>query len=145
MAFSGFTCVKSFSLHTLQEPIVWLSIVLFAINQMVERVWKIFIPYVHAYLDDLLCMPIILGLCTQIIQWIHPAKQYYHLSRNHIIISILFFSIVIELIYPFVYPESYTGDLFDVVCYTIGGLLFYQLVALKTRRRWKAFIRSQET
>ncbi len=120
------------SYHTLKTPLVWISIVLFIINQLLERVWKIFIPYIHAYLDDLLCMPIILGLSTQIIQWIHPAKEYYHLTKTHIIIAVLFFSIVFELIYPVIYPENYTSDPIDVLCYGIGGFTFYWFVAIKS-------------
>lgn len=111
---------------------------------MVERVWEIFIPYVHAYLDDLLCMPIILGLSTQIIQWVHPAEQYYYLSKNYIIISVVFFSIIFELLYPFIYPQSYTGDPVDVFFYALGGFLFYQLVSLKTRNTWRTLIKDKE-
>ncbi len=132
------------SLHTLKLPLVWGAMILFIINQLLERVGNISIPYVHAYLDDLLVMPIILGLSTQIIQWIHPAKEYYYLSKTHIIIALLFFSIVFELIYPVVYPENYTADPLDVLCYGIGGFVFYWMVTRKAKKNWKKLLKNND-
>jgi hypothetical protein len=144
MAFGYFTRMKSLPLHTLKSPIVWVSITLFIINQLLERVWSINIPYVHAYLDDLLCLPIILGLSTQIIQWIHPARNYYYLSKTHLIIAVIFFSVVFELIYPLAYPENFTADAVDVIFYAIGGLLFYWVVTAKSKDKLARLIKDQE-
>ena len=127
--------MKKPPLHTLKIPLVWGAILLFIINQLLERVANIYIPYIHAYLDDLLVLPIVLGLITQFFQWIHPAKEYYYLSKAHIIIAVLFFSIVFELIYPAVYPENYTADIVDVVFYSIGGLSFHYFVSVKLKEK----------
>ncbi len=132
-------------LHTLKLPLVWGAIILFIINQLLERVGNVYIPYIHAYLDDLLVMPIILGLSTQIIQWIHPAKEYYYLSKTHITIAVLFFSIVFELIYPVVYPDNYTMDPLDVLYYGIGGFVFYWIVARKAKKNWKKLFEKTST
>ncbi len=130
---------------TLKKPLVWVSITIFLINQVIERVLNIHIPYVHAYLDDLLVMPIILGLITQFFQWIHPAKQYYHLSKTHIIIAVLFFSVVFEMIYPVIYPQNYTADPIDVICYGLGGFCFYWLVSRRVKKAWVLFCRKQDS
>ncbi|GAA5039008.1 hypothetical protein GCM10011506_37610 [Marivirga lumbricoides] len=102
--------------------------------------WGIFIPYVHSYLDDLLCLPIVLGLTTQFLQWIHPARRFYYLSHNHIIISIVFFSLVFEILYPFMFPLNYTADIIDILFYALGGYLYYSFVSLKTKNRWLTFV-----
>ncbi len=118
-------------LHTISHPLFWISVVLFIVNQALERIYGIFLPFIHAYLDDLLCMPIVLGIATQIIQWIHPAGKYYYLSNGHILIAVVMFSIVFELILPNTDPAHFTSDMLDILFYIAGAFLFYWLITRK--------------
>lgn len=121
---------------TLRHPLVFVSILLFLVHQIIEKGFNYSIPISDAYLDDLVCMPIILGLGTQIIQWIHPVKNLYFLDKNAIIITVVFYSILFEAILPFVNPSIYTADWIDIVMYSVGAILFYNIVSKKVKEEY---------
>ena len=127
---------------TLRHPLVASSILLFIVHQIIERGYGYSIPIVHAYLDDLLCMPIILGLAMQFIQWIHPLKELYHLDKIAIAISVIFYSILFEIILPMASPSTYTADWIDVLLYSTGALLFYCLISRKIRVQYSQLIKN---
>jgi hypothetical protein len=129
------------ALKTLKHPLVYLSTILFLIHQIIEKSGGFSIPIFHSYLDDLLCMPIILGLSTQIIQWIHPVRGLYFLDRNAIIITVLFYSILFEVILPFLNPSIYTADWVDIIMYSIGAILFYYLISRKVKAKYMAVLK----
>ena len=63
------------------NPFFWIPALLFAVNQFIERILAIYIPWVHAYLDDLMAMPVILGITLQVYRWIHPQKDAFVFSK----------------------------------------------------------------
>ncbi|WKK77964.1 magnesium citrate secondary transporter [Marivirga salinae] len=111
------------------------------VHQLIDKAFNYSIPISHAYLDDLVCIPIILGLGTQIIQWIHPIKNLYFLDKNVIIITVIFYSILFEGILPFVNPSIYTADWIDIVMYSIGAILFYNLISKKVKEEYLAVLK----
>lgn len=122
------------NINTISHPLVWGFALLFVINQFIERCLGIFIPYVHAYLDDVLCMPVVLGIAMQVIQWIHPLKQQYYLSVWHLMWALIYFSILFELVLPCFSP-LYTADWLDVFCYAAGTLLYYAMIIHPLRQK----------
>lgn len=122
-------------LNTVYHPLVWGSIAFFILNQFIERVVNLHIPVVHAYLDDLLCMPVVLGLTQALLQKIHPLGNYYYISTKHILFALLFYSILFEWLLPIYNPAVYTADLLDIVFYAIGAFLFYVLITKKSARK----------
>lgn len=129
---------------TLKHPIVYGSIVIFVIYHILELTLEKPIPYLHAYLDDLVCMPIVLGLTTQIAQWIHPVKEYYYLSPTHILLAVIFYSLLFEWILPVVNPQKYTADIFDILFYLMGATIFYFLVSKPNQKRYLTFLSTLE-
>jgi len=125
---------------TLKHPLFLLSILLFLIHQIIEKGFNYSIPILHAYLDDLVCMPIVLGLGTQIIQWIHPVKNLYFLDKTAVIITVVFYSILFEAILPVVNSSVYTADWIDVALYALGGFMFYNLVSKKVKVEYMAVL-----
>lgn len=121
---------------TLKHPLVFSSILLFLFHQTIERGFSYSIPFLHSYLDDLVSMPIVLGLGTQIIQWIHPIKDLYFLDKTVVLITVIFYSILFEGILPFVNPSVYTADWIDIVMYSAGAILFYNLVSKKAKEEY---------
>lgn len=113
---------------------------LFLVHQIIEKGFNYPIPILHAYLDDLVCLPIVLGLGTQLIQWIHPIKDLYFLDKTSIIITVIFYSILFEGIFPFVNPSIYTADWIDIVMYSVGAILFHNLVSKKVREEYLAVL-----
>jgi hypothetical protein len=82
------------------------------------------------YLDDLLCLPIILSL----IQYVQK-KRYgprFTLPLSHIVLSAVFFAVTFEMILPAL-SNHYTGDPLDAALYFIGGALFYGFNLLPAR------------
>jgi hypothetical protein len=92
-----------------------------------ERFFKLFIPWVHSYLDDLLAIPVILGITLQIYRKIHPKKSTFLFTRIQILVAIIYVSVVFELILPR-FSTTYTTDFLDVICYFVGGIYFYFLI-----------------
>ncbi len=127
--------------NTLKQPLIYISFLLFLVHQIIEKGFNYPIPILDAYLDDLVCMPIVLGLGTQIIQWIHPIKGLYFLDKKVIIIAVIFYSILFEGILPFVNPSIYTADWIDVALYALGGFIFYNLVSKQVKREYLAVLK----
>ena len=94
---------------------------LFLANQFAQNmgVSTYFMSY---YLDDLLCLPIILI----ILQYVHQLlnDEYYSLPISHITISILFISLIFEVVLPSI-STNFHRDFIDIVFYSVGALLFY--------------------
>lgn len=130
------------SFHTLKQPLIYVSILLFTVNQIIERVFNYYIPFIHSYLDDLLCIPIVLGFGMQILQWIHPLKDLYFLDRVSILISVIFYCILFEGILPIMNSAIYTADWIDVVMYSVGAILFYKLVIKKVKDEYLELLKS---
>ncbi|SMG34824.1 hypothetical protein SAMN05661096_02260 [Marivirga sericea] len=132
------------NLKTLKHPLIFGSILLFLAHQIIEKVFNYSVPILHAYLDDLLCIPIVLGIGTQIIQWIHPIKDFYYLDKNVVITTTLFFTILFEAILPLINLELYTADWIDILMYGIGGTLFYHLISKKVKTEYIIFLQGLE-
>ena len=100
---------------------------LFWANQYLERVQGIFIPFLHEYLDDLLAMPVVLGLTLQIMRWFHQQKDQYVFTKLQIAIAVIYFSLIFEVFLP-MKSATYTRDWWDVLCYAIGAVAFHYLI-----------------
>ena len=107
-----------------KNPFFFIPVLIFAVNQILERFFKIFIPWVHSYLDDLLAMPVILGITLQIYRKIHPKKDAFSFSKTQILVALIYVSLVFELILPH-FSNTYISDTYDLVCYTFGAGYFF--------------------
>ncbi|HSJ69683.1 MAG TPA: hypothetical protein VK921_18520 [Anditalea sp.] len=114
-------------MSVLKNPLFIFSCLVFWINQYLERIQEIYIPYVHAYLDDLLAMPVVLGITLQAFRWFHPLKDKFIFTKTHIILAVVYFSLIFEVILP-MKSEIYTRDWWDVLCYALGALAFYYFI-----------------
>jgi hypothetical protein len=107
-----------------KNPYFFIPVLLFAGNQVLEKGFGIFVPIVHAYLDDLLAMPVILGITLQIYRWIHPLKENFLFKKEHIFVAFLYVSVVFEGFLPW-YSDQYIRDFWDILCYGLGAIIFY--------------------
>lgn len=105
----------------LQNNRLWqLLVVLFLLHQGLEKGLALRLAVIDNYLDDLLCMPILLGGLL--------AEQKDLVNRNRlswweIALCTLLVAWLFEMLLPGLYI-SYTSDAWDVVCYTVGALFF---------------------
>src|SRR5690554_264037 len=80
---------------------------------------------INNYLNDFLCMPIVLIITQLLARKIKKDKQY--IIKNHLIILIvLYYSVYFEYYLPKV-NARYTADFIDVILYALGGFVFYFL------------------
>lgn len=107
-----------------KNPYFFISVLLFAGNQVLEKGFGIFVPLVHAYLDDLLAIPVILGITLQVYRWIHPLKENFRFKKEHIFVAFLYVSVVFEGFLPW-YSDQYVRDYWDILCYGLGAIFFY--------------------
>jgi hypothetical protein len=114
-------------MSVLKNPVFFISCILFWFNQILERGFEVYIPYIHSYLDDLLAMPVILGITLQVYRWIHPLKDKFVFTKIHIIVGVAYFSILFEVLLP-LWSPIYTADWFDILCYIFGALVFYRFI-----------------
>lgn len=75
------------------------------------------------YLNDLLCMPVVLSICLVIMRRL-KRKSHLYIPLSAIVVITAYFSFHFEWLLP-KFLERYTGDIIDVGLYIIGALLFY--------------------
>ncbi|WP_226389527.1 magnesium citrate secondary transporter [Penaeicola halotolerans] len=111
------------------NPWFYVPAIVFVVNQVLEKVFAIYIPYVHAYLDDLLCMPVVLGITLMFFRRFHHLGERYRFSKTHVWVAVLYFSVIFEVWLPS-RSSLYTTDWLDVVCYSIGAVVFWYKINL---------------
>jgi hypothetical protein len=119
-----------------KNPFFYIPVLIFVVNQVLERYFKLFIPFAHSYLDDLLAIPVILGITLQIYRKIHPEKDTFSLTKIQILVAIIYVSVVFEWFLPR-FSSTYTSDILDVICYFVGGFYFYFLINIPLKTKVK--------
>ncbi len=82
---------------------------------------------IHSYLDDLVVIPIVLGGILVIFRNLVFKSTVYTFPKARIWIVVAIFAAYFELIIPR-FNTGFTADIFDVLCYAIGGLYFQFLI-----------------
>ncbi|EAZ82225.2 hypothetical protein [Algoriphagus machipongonensis] len=108
-----------------KNPLFIFASLAFWLNQYFEKSLGVFIPFYHSYGDDLMAMPVVFGICLQVMRWIHPSKMELVFTKKQLFIGLLYFSIIFELVLPRV-STTYTADPLDVLCYATGTLMFFK-------------------
>lgn len=100
-----------------------LGVLAFIINKALE-IKGIYIPFIHAYLDDLIMMPtslfIIQSLCKRIY------GKDFRLNYWHILLLTAYVSVMFEWIIP-TFKPYFIADIIDVFCYFLGSFMFVLL------------------
>lgn len=109
------------TLHTY----VALSLLIFSMVQSL-KIFSIPAPqWIFSYLNDYLTIPIVATICLHG-TWLLKKSKAIRLNGFTIVSLVLLYSIYFEYYLPQQSPR-YTGDIWDVVCYALGGLAFYIL------------------
>lgn len=115
--------ISRLNLQVLQNPLVagctflWLLHTVF--QQYFTEPW--FLQY---YLNDLLCMPIVLGAAVFLQRNVVLRQPAYALTAYQIGMIVAYWSVMFEGVIPNFVPR-YTADLLDVLTYIAGAALFY--------------------
>lgn len=119
-----------------KNPIFIVCCLAFWINQYVENSLGIYVPIYHAYGDDLMAMPVVFGICLQLMRWLHPLKSELIFTKKQLLIGLIYFSVVFELILPLL-SDTYTADPIDVFCYLVGTWIFHKFINQSVRQSKK--------
>lgn len=98
-----------------------ISTLLFLTHQFLQWGLGIHIPFVDSYLDPFLAMPILLLLLDWEMEFFRTRPQ---LNEMELLASFIIFSVIFEWLFPYL-SADFTGDVWDIVAYFLGGVLYY--------------------
>lgn len=104
---------------------VLLSIVVFLCVQSWKYLYGIRSNWIFHHLNDFLAIPIVATISLHAVWFI---KKDYSLRLN--IFTILSLAALFSIAFEYYLPQQsyrYTGDIWDVICYFLGGIMFYFL------------------
>ena len=107
------------------HPVFVAAVALAIINQSLEH-FGVYLPFIHSYLDDFLCFPIVLGTGLASYRLAFPN---YRLTKWHIWPLFAVFVFVFEVYLPQT-SSLYTADVLDVLFYVLGIFLFLKTINL---------------
>jgi hypothetical protein len=112
--------------RTLFHPLFIIIILLSGSNKLIE-LSGIYIPLVHAYMDDLFCIPFVLTPTLYLMRRFIFNNGNYTLGKLQIAAAVVYCTVLFELILPQL-SLKYTADVLDVVCYILGAILFHYFI-----------------
>jgi hypothetical protein len=102
---------------------IWsILVALFLLNQYIERVLHLSLPFLHSYFDDLMAVPITLGTYQILVQDILK-KSSFQIRISHILVCLIGFTFHFEILMPII-SGKYTRDIIDILMYAVGCGLF---------------------
>lgn len=119
-------CLASFSNCCMKilKNHIFLILCFFALLIYLVNRFSLSLPnWVYFYVNDLLCMPIVLSFSLAILRFIKKTETIY-VPLSIIFMLTTYYAIFFEWLMP-QFNSRYTGDLIDVFLYYIGAILFY--------------------
>ena len=104
------------------SPIFIIVTILLFLHQITQKVLLINLPYIDAYLDDLLAMPFVLSIF--LIEQLFWNRRISNLTIFEIVIFTTIFAIFFEELVP-QFNVNYTKDIWDYFAYILGSFFFY--------------------
>lgn len=108
------------------DPYWLLCVAVFSLHQIFQKGLGIHFYWADNYLDNLLCMPIFLGMILWERRFIFTKNKTYKFTLFEIIIITTLLSVLFEEGFPR-WSSDFTKDPVDYVFYFVGALLFYML------------------
>ena len=107
----------------MQRKLFIISVLITGTNRLLEA-GGIFIPFVHSWLDDVLCLPVVLYAMLFIFRNFLVLDNSYSFPVIYIVGTVALYSFVFEYYLPR-HSNRFIADSNDVICYAIGGIVFY--------------------
>lgn len=113
-----------YAIQTYAQPWFLLACMSFWLQFFLQKA-GIHIPWIHAWWDDLICLPVVLHLITGIFRTFHPLNAKFVLDRTMVILAFAWISIAFEFLLP-LYCTKYISDPIDILCYAMGAWIYYR-------------------
>lgn len=81
------------------------------------------VPWVRNYLADVLAVPLICFIALMGLRWVKKNSKLV-LSKNLVFFTVVYIAVIFEYFLPKM-SVRYTSDFGDVLCYGVGGIIFY--------------------
>jgi hypothetical protein len=118
-------------MRVLLHPLFWGSVGLFLLHQLLQKAgihhW---LP--DSYLDDLLCLPVVLTLALAFMRLV-KGRPNYQLSFYMVSFAVLQVVVVFEFLLPR-WSDTYHGDAWDVPVYIAGAAIWWFTVNRAPRK-----------
>ncbi|MGJ8551032.1 hypothetical protein [Winogradskyella wichelsiae] len=108
----------------LKQPLFLISIGIASAIYIANRFETPLPNWIYFYVNDFLCMPIVLSLCLAVL-YIYKKTEILYVPLVIIMLLTTFFALYFEVFLPKT-NARYTSDLIDVVLYFLGAFLFYK-------------------
>lgn len=109
--------------HIIKHPVFYTCVLLASALYVAAKFQVTLPPWMYSYVNDFLCMPIVLGLCLAVLRGLKKKEIYIPLG---IVLGLTsYFSLYFEWLMPQL-DARYTGDLIDVFLYFTGAILFFK-------------------
>ncbi len=109
----------------LKHPIFYFSVLVASAIYSVQRLQLPLPNWISFYVNDFLCMPIVLSSCLAIVRIIKKNETLY-VPLTVVLGLTIYFSIYFEWLMPLL-NTRYTTDVIDILLYFLGAILFYKL------------------
>ncbi|MFL5729784.1 MAG: magnesium citrate secondary transporter [Cytophagaceae bacterium] len=110
-------------MRNLKDPYFLFFCFLFAANKVVE-LNGIFIPFIHSYMDDLICLPVLSTITLFVFREFIYGTDDYFFPLFYLITAVVMLTVVFEIILP-ASTKGHTADLWDILAYSLGAVFFY--------------------
>ncbi|MFC5271004.1 hypothetical protein [Adhaeribacter terreus] len=107
-----------------RNPLLQICSFLYVLHTVLRRVVPIENGFLNNYLNDLLCLPLVLGAAVFLQRNMVLRQADYALTGWQIGLVVIYFSLMFEGVIP-LFVSRYTADFFDVICYGLGGWAFW--------------------
>ncbi|HLV15066.1 MAG TPA: hypothetical protein VKY41_07795 [Xanthomarina sp.] len=108
----------------LKNPILIIFCLIATFIYISNRVALALPSWIYFYVNDFLCMPVVLSISLAILRFIKKSETIY-VPLSVILIMTSYYAIYFEWLMPKL-STRYTGDTIDVILYFLGALLFYR-------------------
>lgn len=95
----------------------------FLLNWTLQR-FGIHVPIIHAYMDDLICIPVLLFPTLLIFRAFIYRSNSYIFPDFYIVLVWLVLCVCFELIFP-AWSNKYVADEWDMGLYGVGAVIFW--------------------
>ncbi|MGV3657320.1 MAG: hypothetical protein ACO1NX_05180 [Chitinophagaceae bacterium] len=106
------------------RPVFIVCSLLFLLHQLLQKVFKVSIPFADACLDNFLVMPILLTLWLAEKKWLFGAAINYQLSKTEIAFATFYVLLVTEGLFPLLSPR-FTFDGWDIAVTVAGSFIYF--------------------
>lgn len=102
-----------------------ILVIVAIVHQFTQEVFNT--ELLSSYLDDVLIVPIAMGISMVIQRFFILKNQSFSYSKWSVVCVCVFFAIAFEVIIP-KFSIHYHSDKFDLLAYALGGLIFYLVI-----------------